>query len=64
MTRNASRPEGGRPHLLTMAIGAFDARVNHIDYFDTSGGQEVLRWYRQRRAHRPRRTTHLRKGQT
>jgi hypothetical protein len=63
MTRHASRPDGARPHLLTMAIGALDARVNHIDYFDTTGGEEVLRWYRQRRAQRPRRT-HLRKGRT
>jgi hypothetical protein len=63
MTRHASRLDGARPRLLTMAIGALDARVNHIDFFDTSGGEEVLRWYRQRRAHRPRRI-HLRKGQT
>lgn len=52
-----------RPHLMTIAIGALDARINHIDYFDTSGGEEVLRWYRRRRAQHQRRTPHLRKRQ-
>ena len=52
-----------RPHLMTIAIGALDARINHIDYFDTSGGEEVLRWYRRRRAQHQRRSSQVRKHQ-
>ncbi len=41
-----------RPHLMTIAFGALDARINKLDYFDTEGGQELLRLYRRRRAQR------------
>ena len=39
----------GRPHLFALVWGAVDARINHLDYFDTSGGDEVRRLFRQRR---------------
>lgn len=39
----------GRPHLFALVWGAVDARVNHLDYFDTSGGDEVRRLFQQRR---------------
>jgi len=39
----------GRPHLFALVWGAVDARVNHLDFFDTSGGAEVRRLFRQRR---------------
>ena len=39
----------GRPHLVALAWGVLDAHVNHLDYFDTSGGDEIRRLFRQRR---------------
>jgi hypothetical protein len=44
----------GRPHLFALAFGALDAHVNKIDYFDTVGGEELIRLYRRRRALRQR----------
>jgi hypothetical protein len=40
---------------MTIALGALDARINKIDYFDTEGGQELLRLYRRRRDQRHQR---------
>jgi hypothetical protein len=37
---------------MTIAFGALDAHINKIDYFDTEGGQELLRLYRRRRDQR------------
>ena len=50
----SERRRDDRPHLMTIALGALDARINKIDYFDTAGGQELLRLYRRRRAQRHR----------
>jgi hypothetical protein len=44
----------GRPHLFALAFGALDAHLNNIDYFDTAGGDELMRLYRRRRALRHR----------
>lgn len=51
-TAAPERRRDDRPHLMTIALGALDARINHLDYFDTEGGQELLRLYRRRRAQR------------
>ena len=37
---------------MKIAMGMFDARVSRVDFFDTVGGREVMRWYHQ---HPPRR---------
>lgn len=49
-----AEPHEGRPHLFALAIGALDAHLNQIDYFDTVGGDELMRLYRRRRALRHR----------
>jgi hypothetical protein len=41
-----------RPHLMTIAMGLFDARVSGVDFFDTEGGREVTRMYHQIQQHR------------
>jgi hypothetical protein len=41
---------GDRPHVLAIVFGLLDAHVSHIDYFDTIGGDEVVRMYRRRHA--------------
>jgi hypothetical protein len=41
-----------RPHLMTIALGLFDARVSGVDFFDTEGGREVTRMYHQLQQHR------------
>jgi hypothetical protein len=48
-----------RPHLMTIAMGLFDARVSGVDFFDTEGGREVTRMYhkhqlRRRATHQPK----------
>jgi hypothetical protein len=45
-----------RAHLMTIALGLLDARVSRVDFFDTVGGREVTRMYRQLQLHR--RATH------
>lgn len=54
-TATSERHRHDRPHLMTIALGALDARINKIDYFDTEGGQELLRLYRRRRDQRHQR---------
>ncbi len=39
-----------RLHVSALVFGLIDARVCHIDFLDTPGGQELERWYHQ---HRP-----------
>lgn len=56
----ASHPVGsddssGRPHLFAIAMGALDAHLNQVDFFDTVGGKELLRLYRRRHAVQERR---------
>lgn len=41
-----------RPSLFALASGAIDAHINHLDYFDTVGGDELRRLFRQYRATR------------
>lgn len=41
-----------RPSLFALASGAIDAHINHVDYFDTAGGDELRRLFRQYRATR------------
>lgn len=41
-----------RPDLLALIEGAIDARLNHLDYFDTVGGDELRRMFRHYRATR------------
>lgn len=41
-----------RPHLFALAFGLVDAHYNGVDYFDTVGGDELRRLYRQRQARR------------
>lgn len=38
-----------RPRLMALLVGVLDARHNHLDYFDTIGGDELRRLYRERR---------------
>lgn len=54
--RSARRPHAPeqRLHLVELLFGLVDARVGHVDFFDTCGGQELERWYRQRRSGHPR----------
>lgn len=55
-TTEAEPEVGERLHPMTIAMGMFDARVSGVDFFDTEGGREVMRWYRQ--VQRRRRTGH------
>lgn len=41
-----------RADLFALLGGAIDARINHLDYFDTVGGDELVRLFRQHRATR------------
>jgi len=41
-----------RLSLFALASGAIDAHINHLDYFDTAGGDELRRLFRQYRATR------------
>ena len=40
------------PHVFALAFGLLDAHVSGVDYFDTAGGEELMRLYHQRQAHR------------
>lgn len=44
----ADRPDL-RPRLMALLVGALDAHHNHLDYFDTVGGDELRRLLRERR---------------
>ena len=55
--KGARRPR--RPHdpedrlrVSALVLGLIDARACHIDFLDTSGGEELERWLRR---HHPRR---------
>ena len=41
-----------RPHVFALAFGLLDAHVSGVDYLDTAGGEELMRLYHQRQAHR------------
>ena len=43
------RQRRAAPHVAPLVIGLFDARLSHVDYFDTVAGQELARYYRQLR---------------
>lgn len=47
-----TEPDRGdlRPHVFPLLVGVFDAHINHVDYFDTVGGEELRRLYRRRQA--------------
>ncbi|HEX6248946.1 MAG TPA: hypothetical protein VFZ64_13830 [Nocardioidaceae bacterium] len=34
-----------RLHVSALLFGLIDARASHVDFLDTSGGQELQRWY-------------------
>lgn len=42
-----------RPRLFALTYGLIDAHVDQVDFFDTVGGQEVIRLVQRR--HHPRR---------
>jgi hypothetical protein len=58
----AARKDPGRPprrhdpedrlHVSAIVAGLIDARACHIDFLDTTGGQELARWYRRQRTAR------------
>ena len=41
-----------RPRYFVLAFGFLEARVEHIDFFDTMGGDETVRLFRRHRARR------------
>jgi hypothetical protein len=43
-----------RLHVSAIVAGLIDARACHIDFLDTTGGQELECWYRRQRAARQR----------
>ena len=43
-----------RLHVSALVFGLIDARVCHIDFLDTSGGEELERWLRRHHPHRRR----------
>jgi len=54
-----TRDRGGseeRIHLSAIVLGLIDARATHVDFLDTPGGDELVRWYR--RHHPGRRQVH------
>lgn len=42
----------GRPDFLKMVVAMLDAHISRVDYFDTPGGDEVIKLLRRARAHR------------
>jgi hypothetical protein len=37
-----------RLHVSALMAGLIDSRACHIDFLDTAGGEELVRWYRRR----------------
>ena len=42
----------GRPDYLKMVVAMLDAHISRVDYFDTPGGDELMKLLRRARAHR------------
>ena len=45
-----STEPGRRPRYFVLAWGLLEARVEHVDFFDTMGGEEIIRLYERSRA--------------
>lgn len=49
--KDADRPRKRRDpedrlHVSALVFGLIDARASRVDFFDTTGGHELERWYR------------------